>query len=553
MPLDKHKLLSIVSRLQPLLDQEEDADIRKLKTKCYTELDELFWDFVLEEMLGSVQSDGSGFDLNRTARAVINSGLLSEDVLVDPPAGFTETVFNEILVTTEAPLFHLADWLMHRAQESALLKFNELLGARARDESSDVFKDEEVIKLREIRDGLYKHAGQLFRNLPGITSQATELVATGRLDDQIDALTASLCLNPDDPSGAQMDKLLGLRKRFMQLAAMRGEEKHARILDGLGKLHLKMTEAIQRATKDATSRADKERSEEWQTFAPGEYREVLKREIPMLRRLWPLGATDSGIRNVHAVLHSLDVRVPAARVQQILEIIAEYDPYLPGQPDVVLAPFRGIGFYEWDHNAIFVPLVCTRYVDETIVHAVASYRLTEDALSGRYKIINPYKERFGKGEFRARFVRDYSAWILGVGKGLRGAMSDESYQFFKRTIGPNPEIGIFPREIMTMGREAMNNEIRDLRKLLARNPDLQDERLRLTALLWYSGRVQLAFENLQLLYKNMPANGKIALAYGMVCIRLGYREEARQILKRCIENAPQSLWQVYANEFLSQL
>ncbi|MFC1587549.1 tetratricopeptide repeat protein [Planctomycetota bacterium] len=555
MTFDPENFDDIVTNIKDMQVQGRGPEMLRRLNKEYTKLDNFYWEAVREILTESIRPDVHKFIINRQDKAIINSCLLSVEIIPGADEEFKNEVFDQVLLPTAAPVYYLTDWLERRIQDHILLDYRPKLEEELESAHLDkVFQQKEIVSLRGKRNEFYKILAKLFAHLPGMSEQASEIIINGKLDEQIDLLIVEQFIDPgQQEKQARMKQLVELRKKFMAQAAMRADKRLLPGFEGLAKLHFRMGNSLKQAADKIKDLKKEESSGQIEELEYQEKIRFLASTLGVVRNLLRLGSTDAGLRRVHNVMHNTDARVDTGHVQGIMDLISEYDPYLPGQPDIVIAPYRGNGFYEWDHNVIFVPLIGTRPINDTIVHGLANYRLMEDALSERYKIINPYKERYGAHSFRKMFMQDYNNWILTVGMGLRGAMDDETFQFFKNNIGPNPEIGLFPGEIMSLSRDEINEEVKELRKALAKNPDLPVDRERLVALFWFSGRVQLAYDNMRILFESMKENGKIALAYGLLCFRLGIKEEAVRALKRCVENAPQSLWQVYANELLGQV
>src|SRR5258706_5651907 len=190
------------------------------------------------------------------------------------------------------------------------------------------------------------------------------------------------------------------------------------------------------ATDAATSRAVSiEERERW-----------VQDELRFVKQVLWLGVTGSGLARTYSVLLSAQPRIVKADLDAPLALAEQCDPMLPEAASLLIAPFAGGGFYEWDRDTLFVPLVPTREPEQAVLQGLANYRVLLDKFHDGGKFKKEYETALeGGDDFGTIFARDYRAWVNGVGKGFKGALDPARFAFFRDRIGPQPANLYAPR------------------------------------------------------------------------------------------------------------
>src|SRR5204862_1418691 len=101
------------------------------------------------------------------------------------------------------------------------------------------------------------------------------------------------------------------------------------------------------ASDAATSRAvSTEERERW-----------VQDELKFVKQVLWLGVTGSGLARTSSVLLSAGTRIVQTDLASTLALAEQCDPMLPEAASLLIAPYAGGGFYEWDRDTLFVPLV----------------------------------------------------------------------------------------------------------------------------------------------------------------------------------------------------
>ena len=188
------------------------------------------------------------------------------------------------------------------------------------------------------------------------------------------------------------------------------------------------------------------KNEGLQDLKSREREKFIRSELKLVRSLLRLGLTGTGLTRSRSVLLTGQRRIARGDLNPVMHLVKECDATLPGVPNVVVAPYTGGGFYEWDRDTLFIPLVPVRSPDESMVCALANYRIMLDSLQGGGALKKAYAKNFGEEDFQPRFVNDYRTWVLGIGRGFRGALDPYRFDFFKNHMGPQASSLFAPRE-----------------------------------------------------------------------------------------------------------
>ena len=111
------------------------------------------------------------------------------------------------------------------------------------------------------------------------------------------------------------------------------------------------------------------------------------------------------MRHTHSVLAGDADFTGREDVAAVMRLVRDVDPGLPGHPHILIAPFYGGGFFEWDRDTMVIPLTPSKDVDECVVEAVANYRVMIDGLHQDGTLKRAYRQ-VDQSDFHEAFVRD---------------------------------------------------------------------------------------------------------------------------------------------------
>lgn len=501
-------------------------------------LDNLWWDRITDLTAQVAREQQDRLIFTKYDRMLIDLGILD---LRLAPGGEQQRVamLRELYEPAPPNFFYLSEWLAHRYRDFMLH------GRLQRDKNSEI-ANETLSTLKEARRRIYRSLAPLVQNVPGLTPQMTELFLEGRLDDLILELTAQLARGEDLRAAEQRKQLLAIRTKLLSHARERASNREQlSLFDALGKLDRMADDRA--ATLQATKRVET-------SIPPAERITFIRGEIKLVRSLLKLGITGSGITRSHSVLLSSRRRMTKGEIGRVLARVKEVDPHLPVDANLLIAPYVGTGFYEWDRDTVFVPLLSTRDEEDSIVTALANYRLMLDNLQDRGRLRRAWEAKFGRREdFRAAFLREYKAWVVGVGKGFRGAMSDEAYEFFKHHIGPQEQDLWAPVEYARLTPEEHESVIRSCRQKIASAEATWLEHYRLAICHWRDDHKGEALKEIAQAVKLNPVDGRLLFTLGGVCHAMKLLDKARQALEECVAMAPNTLWHLYSLDLLREL
>lgn len=518
-------------------------------TKVIAQLDAHYWERVERTISSSVKGGADISLFTKEERLVLDAGLI-DDRLILPvtgekaanPAEFRVALLKELYGKGAPGHFYFSQWLVER------FRWFILYGKMDQKEEKQPDRGKEETKvIRMDRTRIYTALHPLFTNLPGFPEKVVSLFFSGQLDSAIDALTAHITSREDTIAAEQRKKLIEMRARLIERARERAKtDEELALFDELHDLDGKLRDA--RKPKEAMSV-----SEKIGQVSKQERIAFLLGEIKLVRSLLRLGVTGSGITRTHSVLLSSQRRMTKPDITPLLAMVKEADPNLPAAPHVLIAPYIGTGFYEWDRDTLFVPLLSTRSPEESLITAIANYRIMLDTLQEGARLKRAYEMKFGKSDFRNGFIRDYRAWVLSIGRGFKGAMDQENYDFFKDYIGPSAGNLFAPRELSGLTPAERKEVIKECRGRLNRAEGGWDDHYKLAAIYWKEARVQEALEQMTMCARLDPTDGRVLLGLAHIFASLGINDKARRTCEECVEMAPNSIWQIYAADALHKL
>lgn len=516
--------------LQPLVDrylkERSEGAVEAQLLKVVGQLDPVYWSEVDDLASRAAKESADRLIFDKDARLHMDLGLLDWRLL-EAGEKNRPALLRELYAPSPANHLYFSEWLANRYRSFILM--SRLGPPDARRGDTQVH--------RAARTRLYATLRPFFRNLPGFNPQAIELFLSCRLDETIDALARK----EEERFAEQRKQLLAIRTQMISRARERAQsEDDLALFDALAKLD-KISEE-----KGGGSRTILEARQ----VLLDDRLDFVRGEIKLVRSLLRLGVAGSGLTKTHSVLVSLDARLTKAQLAPLVEAVREADAGLPASPAIVIAPYVGTGFYEWDRDTVFVPLRSTRSPEDSVVTALANFRLMLDALQENGGLKKAAK---GGSDFRETFIRDYKAWVLGVGKGFRGALDPEGYAFFKERIGPRPENLFAPKEWVALTPDERQRTVQDCRGKINRAEAGFEERYRLAIIYHREDRRTEALEQVSEAVRLNPVDGRALLSKGLLLATFGSRDSARAAFEEVQEICPHSIWSVYASDELARL
>jgi hypothetical protein len=434
-------------------------------------------------------------------------------------------------------IWPLSHWLSDRSQTYSVLLPEPEAGA--------VSPAGEAVAppVHEERRRIYESLAPFLEHLPGIPVRVVDMLRTGRLDRTLQRLAAQT----DARSHEQLTKLRAIREAILRQARRRCTLRQQLALfdaiEDLGEPEATLAPA------PALPAAPQEPRDPGAADARRTY---LLNEVRLVRSLLRLGAPGSGVTRVHTVLAGHPARFRRGAVIDLVRLIHECDPRLPDPFRICVAPYTGTGFFEWDRDTVFLPLTPTRTSEEALLAAVAHYRLMIDSLQDGGVVRRRYETEFGRDRVERRFLEDYRLWVLGAGRGIRGAFSDRTFEFFRDNIGPSAETLFAPSDIRTLAPHEAELLAEECRQRIQQGRGEGADHYRLALLSWREGKGKASLEHMAQAVRADRANGGYLFTLGYLCSLRGMRDKSREAYHACNSRAPSTLWAVYAQDALKR-
>ncbi|OHB69140.1 MAG: hypothetical protein A2W23_06740 [Planctomycetes bacterium RBG_16_43_13] len=518
--MDK-KVTQLVERFISIRgDNLAPPETRKELLEPIENLDKVYWSEVGRIFDTALDINPNSIILDKQERLIVDSGLLDDRIIANPQ-NVRNALLKELYADSGANRFYFSEWLAERYR--AFVLYGEVEASFKEMESKDK------------RLTLYKKVRHLFVNLPGVSDKITEMLLSGKIDEAINIS------EQDD----RKNKLIDLRSKILALARYKAKtDSDLNLFDQLASVDRTIM-SEQTSSIQSTNSGSK--------VATAKRTEFVRREIRLVRSLLKLGISGSGLFRTHSVLLSDKKRMTKNGISEILALVRDADPHIPSTPSILIAPYIGTGFYEWDRNTVFVPLISTRSEEESIVTGLANFRIMLDTLQDEGRIKSAYERRFGSKDFRESFINDYKNWVLHIGRGFRGSMDAARYEFFKDYIGPSAQDLFAVGETAGISPEERINVIKECRAKLNKKEGGFYEHYRLAICYWKENRGGEAMEQIVEAVKTNDKDVRALFSLGYLYQLGGRTDKATAAYKRCADTSPHTIWFAYAMDALQRL
>jgi tetratricopeptide (TPR) repeat protein len=502
------------------------------------ELNALYWREVERLLSRLARESPDRFEFSPDERLLLDLGLLDWR-LVPSGEALRPALLSELSAPGRSGAFSFSEWTARRFRQALL--YGEMSPPDEDAPSASVI-------IRDLRGRLYLKLGSLFENLPGFDAKAVDLLLSGRIDATLDVMQKRLAQVSDERLTEQRRALSEIRARLLARARERARSpEDLSLFDALRDLDRQASERRASVRVDIPVAASR-------TLSPAERERFVLEEVRFVKGVLWLGVSGSGLARTWSVLLSDGPRTTKADLDQVLSRVAECDPALPMPASLLIAPYVGGGFYEWDRDTVFLPLVPTRSPEQAVVTAVAHYRVLLDALQDNGRLRAAYEAAFGASDdFHAAFTRDYRAWVLDVGRGFKAALDPRRFAFFAEYVGPQPSALYAPAPWADVASREGEEAVKQARLRMSKGEASLEDCFRLGVAGAQARQVVGALEALQVARRLAPSDGRTLLALGFLTSRTGDLDAARNLYNACMALAPNSLWAVYAAGELQKL
>jgi len=523
--------------IERLLEASGKGGIQEMPPEELSALDDCYWERA-EDVCRTVLKNGKRrMVLESADRLLVDLGVVDFRFLSKDHSKLKDVLLRELYqpapdsvqyLSESLSDFHRRFHLMRSLGEEGVAKTTAGQGEQEPSE-----------KLQEGLRGFYQRLGRALDNLPGVARDVVSKLKSGELDRAILNFTAD-----HDP---RAEKLRAFRDKILNKARSRVQDL-AR-LEMFDQMKQMETLFFLQASDVKSLRA---RSGKPIRAAVEEGVDFLHTQFRLIRSLLKLGAAGSGIARIHSVLLEDAVRVTKADVVKLLPVLHEVDAELPDST-VLLAPFSGVGFFEWDRDMLVVPVQPTRDIVSTVIAAFAHYRVMADVLHEESRLYTAYQDTFGKnGNFRQDFIRDYQNWVLRVGDGFRGGVDGRVFDFFQAHIGPRKEHLFAPASLAKQTTEERDQRMKEIQGRIDMAEDTAADRYALGILLGLAQNMAGAISNLKMAVKMNPLDERTLFTLGHVYEMRRDTRKAQELFRTVVNLAGRSIWQVYAADRLSK-
>lgn len=501
-------------------------------------LDEFWWKKVHQILEARAPESGGTLTLDPAERRLVDAGHVDPRLTADD-GSLEKSLDDEFSENVTGNIYYLSEWLQYRWQLDAAVRNVDEEVAQGVSHFRDNlgYKDCHITRMECVAK--LQH---LLRGLPGVTPPIYDTLVSGRLmmhleDMTFAELTHQVQTSESDIKLVKFFKALLLRLRERCLTKplqeafthwmQRQDRIHRIIQDAARDVQVESTLQRRRIEQEVSSRGN------------------MAGNLRLLRSLIPLGVAGSDMAVSFSPLFEDGKRLTKSSVRGHWTHLRDADPLLPGDPDILIAPYAGNGFFEWDHNTLILPVTSEHSRGWALVHAVANYRIMTDALNFEGQLRREWIKQFGADRFKERFVDAYHNWVLGIGKGKPHAVNPEKFMFFVKNIGPNPQKGIGPTRLLKLDNESQIQRLKECRTAINAGNETFEFWYDLAVIHWRRHNIREAHEAMIHAHELNPDDPRVDFSR----IYLGQKISSPTIQKEyadLIQKHPDTLWRVYA-------
>ncbi len=514
-----------------------DKDIRNtLRT-----LNDLWWRRAGELIEAQAPEVGGSLQLDAAGRQLLDHGVIDPRLLGQSDSFFA-TLSTELEIEVTGNIFYLSEWLQVRWELDTALADVE-----AADDKEATFRDNSAYQnAHNSRMEALKKLQHLVRGLPGTNPTIIDMLLSGRLMTHLEDLLYDELTGQGSPSEADKKLVQFFRSLLLRIKERCLTKPHQESFNMLTSRQERILKLVQESAKDhsVTTTMKRRQLEESSTA-----RVNMAGNLRLLKSLIPLGVAPSELDTPFSPLFDDINRTTKEDVHKHWEHLKIVDPLLPGAPDILIAPFAGDGFFEWDHNTLVMPLTTDHSRGVAMVHAVANYRIMTDMLNFEGRLRQAWAEAFGHTDYKKRFVEAYHNWVLGVGLGRTHAMGSEMFHFFIDHIGPDPKKAIGPSELLKLDNDAQLTRLKECRARINAGSESFVDWRDLGVIHWRRRNLREAHDAMENAHAARVSDPTVFFSLAYLRLQQG-REEGRKDLQKLVKLHPKTLWRSYADHII---
>ncbi|MBI4577065.1 MAG: hypothetical protein HY722_12455 [Planctomycetes bacterium] len=521
------------------------------------QLDEVYWDRTRVRLLRRLAAPDADPTFAPEERLLVDAGLLDPRLVARGTSLLRARLLAEIYSEPSGDALYPTEWFTARLAEHGLAR--ELAGRRehiALTEGAAGEAERGHERLGRLRRRILAALEPAIRRLPGLREEVAASVVAGRLDERLDAMAAELS-SSDRRAVETFRKLEAFRDRILASLQARSEDERTRSLaGGLERLAPRVrSAALSRVLADRRyrrAREDLEITHQVRTRTVQERREALEADLDEMRRLLALGVVEVASTPCAALLDD-GPRTERAHVGEARSLAEDHDRRPPRLGRVLIAPYRGEGFYDWERDTLVLPRTPVRPPEEGVLRSLARARLLVDLMQDHGILRDALRGLVPEGDLATPFADLYHGWLARVARGEREALSREAYDVFRRHVGPDPAEVPVPSGLEALGSLERGRAAEQARAAArtGRGTVAAEALRRLAYLSWIEGDPAAASGALERALALQPVDGRALYAWAVMRRAAGEGEAARHAFGECATLAGGTLWQLYAEDALA--
>lgn len=547
------RLEKIMSLLEDAKAIEDPMQRKKDEGNYRRMLDKLYWEIFESICNDVIERDDVTYHM--AEMIILNYGLLDhrqivapepkekkgddeeqEEQLEIPDLETIEKRIKKFFVKSsydDDPIYYMHEWAAMWQVNSELYMSSNKSSTQSEEEWLD---DEKAHKYSQTRSNIYRKLHTNLEKLPGVNDNFLKILISGDFDRKIELAKVKSHLQPDDVTQSEKHLISIHSTLYTQLKASLKESEDLKLVFLLEKIN----DAIyQRRLKEEQVEAEMDE----ETRHMNSHEHIITREVKLIKNLLPIGGMEGKEFFTTPLLKEFNNPLNKVFVGDTMKLIRQCDPHIPTDLPVVIVPYKGSGFFEWDKNSLIVPVTPSLPPKEVIIRAVANYRILTDNLEHKGELKRQYERHLEKGGFKERFLHDYTQWVEHISQGHRKIMSLKKFDFFVEYVGPNRNKLMADGSLLYLSKYQIRKKITEM---LTNSKMSQKDYYDLSVSYWLLEEYQKSDQYMsEAMTAGMPSP-KILLAQGYIAQKILEKARAKQMFKNCVRFFKNSLYGAYA-------
>lgn len=400
------------------------------------------------------------------------------------------------------------------------------------------------LKARDTRQEKLDSLSPKIKIVPGLHAKLQNLIISGSLHERIDALKLQSFMTGDDKENLQ--KLISIWSSVeKQLATI---FKDPETLDTVADIHKLSDSIITIANEEKIDFNEVFKAARELYLDEGNSFRRLTRDVQMIKNNLNISSIKSKFGSHNPLLKRWPEPIKFKELDNYRERTLKLDKSFNSENEILLAPGKFNGFYEFDRGTLIFP-ICSSDAKFQWTTALVQYRFTIETLKSNSTFLSDLKQLKPGEKLQETFFNIYASWLENGDNEKFFDLPKIEQTFLLKHVAPSLQTLFLRDEDFFIDAYKKEKMI-----LNWKSGKLNTNNLNIIAGVFFSEKKlkesALLLKKLASLETNKP---EIELPLVKVLLELNQKEEALSFLKKYITAKNLGYYQVYAKNILAKL